>query len=284
MARKSRISQLSGFTLVELLVVIGIIAVLTSMLLPAFNKARAQARNTVCLSNLRQLGIGLNAYANDNRGRIAIGARLEDNDLYRWYQFLNGKLPPQMASKVYVSGIIDGNAESVYRCPESFRKRELPSLGTTMASFTYGITSREEGAPEFRRTTFPYTEPDGTLHPNDHIIAIDLGSINRAANYGLLFDTSALKQTDATRVSFPGVGSPSWLPDAFSVPGGSWPRDSHGIWQAHNGRANGLFADWHVEGCAEAEFRAASNRWKNSPKTGIKCWKTGDGTQVTKSW
>ena len=68
---RSKIRSLAwGFTLVELLVVIGIIAVLVAMLLPALNKARAQARSTVCLSNLHQIGIGLNAYAHDHRGRM----------------------------------------------------------------------------------------------------------------------------------------------------------------------------------------------------------------------
>ena len=62
----SRMSK-RGFTLIELLVVMVIIALLVGLLLPALGRAREEARKTQCRSNLRQIGLAVNIYANDNK-------------------------------------------------------------------------------------------------------------------------------------------------------------------------------------------------------------------------
>ncbi len=62
-----------AFTLVELLVVIGVIAVLIAILLPALNKARRMAKQTRTLAAMREMMHGYLAYANDNKGRLMLG-------------------------------------------------------------------------------------------------------------------------------------------------------------------------------------------------------------------
>jgi prepilin-type N-terminal cleavage/methylation domain-containing protein/prepilin-type processing-associated H-X9-DG protein len=64
----------NGFTLIELLVVVAIISVLVALLLPALGSAREQARSISCLSNLRQMGLSIMQYTDENKGCYPLNA------------------------------------------------------------------------------------------------------------------------------------------------------------------------------------------------------------------
>lgn len=112
----------AGFTLVELLVVIGIIAVLIALLLPSLNRARRHAKDLQCMSNLRQLGLACRNYAADNKDSLPPGYVYYTNighDAF-WANFINSYIAPtgndrqttdpNVISKVFQcpSGLVSG--------------------------------------------------------------------------------------------------------------------------------------------------------------------------------
>ncbi|MDA3959642.1 MAG: type II secretion system protein [Planctomycetota bacterium] len=82
----SQVYRNPGFTLIELLVVITIIAILAGLLLPAINMARSAARGMQCVANLRQVGLGMQGYVDDNDGLVP---RVKTADNRHWQELVS---------------------------------------------------------------------------------------------------------------------------------------------------------------------------------------------------
>jgi prepilin-type N-terminal cleavage/methylation domain-containing protein len=146
-----------GFTLIELLVVIAIIAILAAILFPVFAKARERAKDSSCISNLKQIGTAVNMYATDYDNKVY-------PQVYNEYWAMSaGVAPPATRAfvpKLWATVMVEytGKSYEIFRCPFDGAKLKKTDQGDL--TFRFGSNLPANTAENSKRVSYLYVGLD----------------------------------------------------------------------------------------------------------------------------